>query len=375
MIVAAAMLVGLVVAILKPWDFAAAPHVVPTASLPAAAVSVAPSPTIASAAPTPELPADVGIYWAEVTPADDGDGSFAIDVLRVDRSRGVGSAGRATFVEETWTPAPEGSTVLGDGARPIVALGVRTFPWNIATDLRIWRVRAEGRLEWVDARPVDGAPAGQPLVFQLPGRAIPFPAGRYRIDALVDGAIQRLDVAISDASGQIPPLSDTPYPSVAGLVPLDASDPSDVLSGPFAVVDGHGVPLDVMPVDSFDETDAWEASLAALQVAERPMVARLYLPRATGFGVMLPSHARIQSAEIRRLAPDDVLADAVVHGGVSSNHGGSPWIGFAAPGGGAWEPGVYAMTVAWTDSLGTHSETWHVELRPGRSTPSAPAPG
>jgi hypothetical protein len=30
-----------------------------------------------------------------------------------------------------------------------------------------------------------------------------------------------------------------------------------------------------------------------------------------------------------------------------------------------WMPGVYAISVAWSDGAGTHQGTWHVELRPG----------
>ena len=158
-------------------------------------------------------------------------------------------------------------------------------------------------------------------------------------------------------------------------MPLASSDPSAVLSGPFATVDGEGLPLDVTPVDPLDETSAWAASEAPGSLVRRPTIVRVFLPRATGLGVMLTSHARIQSAGIARLAPDANLAPSTEVGGVSFNHGGTPWVGFAAPGGGAWPPGVYALTVSWSDGDGTHKDTWHVELRPGPATPSAPAPG
>ena len=32
---------------------------------------------------------------------------------------------------------------------------------------------------------------------------------------------------------------------------------------------------------------------------------------------------------------------------------------------GPWPAGVYAITVRWRDGTGTHTGTWHVELRPG----------
>ena len=45
--------------------------------------------------------------------------------------------------------------------------------------------------------------------------------------------------------------------------------------------------------------------------------------------------------------------------------GRTPFVVFAAPDGGVWPPGVYAVTVDWTDAAGSHHGTWHVELRPG----------
>ena len=255
-----------------------------------------------------------------------------------------------------------------------MGLGVATEPGSIAEDVRIWRKRANGSLEWVDANPIGETVVGGPLVLAIPGQAIVFPAGAYRVDALVEGTIRRVDVAIPGPTGRIPPLTDPPYPTVAGLVPLDESDPSAVLFGPFATVDGRGVVVRSLPFDVLDETRAWGASVDGLDGGPN-YVPRAYLPRATGLGVMLTSHAEIRSASIARLAPDDRMAAAHQSGGVSYNHGGTPWIGFAAPDGRPWAPGVYAMTVAWRDAEGDHALTWHVELRPGPSTPSAPAAG
>ena len=96
------------------------------------------------------------------------------------------------------------------------------------------------------------------------------------------------------------------------------------------------------------------------------MVAAAYVPRATGLGVMLTNHATVQLAIVRRIAPDSRFLAAPVLGGISETRGRTPWVAFAPRDGGAWPPGVYAMTVYWTDPAGSHDETWHVELRPGR---------
>jgi hypothetical protein len=94
-------------------------------------------------------------------------------------------------------------------------------------------------------------------------------------------------------------------------------------------------------------------------------VAAAYVPRATGLGVMLTNHAAIQLAIVRRIAPDARFLAAPMMGGISETRGRTPWVAFAPRDGGALPPGVYAMTVRWTDPAGFHDETWHVELPPG----------
>jgi hypothetical protein len=319
-------------------------------------------------------PDSIALGWGDVKRSAARNPTFAIDVVTVDWSVSTGSVGYPVFVEDWHLPTSDAETVLDTQGRSVVALGVATEPGSIAEDVRIWRKRANGDLEWVDANPIEDTVVGGPLVLAIPGQAIAFPAGNYRVDALVAGTIRRVDVAIPGPTGRIPPLTDAPYPTVGGLVSLDQSDPSDVLSGPFATVDGQGVALRSLPDDGLDETRAWGASVVGLG-GGLPYVARAYLPRATGLGVMLTSHAEIVSASIARLAPDDRIAVAHQAGGVSYNHGGTPWIGFAAPDGRPWAPGVYAMTVAWRDADGDHARTWHIELRPGPSTPSALAAG
>ncbi len=376
-IVGGVILLGLALAILKPWERDPdGPKAVVAASASAGTSVAATAVESASAAPSvPEATTSppLRLSWADVGRAAVANPSFAIDLVTVDRSASTGSA-HPVYSEGTRVPTPGGSTILDTHGESIAGLGVTTERGAVAEDVRIWRVRPNGVLDWVDADPIDGTVAGGPLVLAIPGRSSAFPAGTYRVDALVDGTIRRVEVAIPGPTEHTPPSNDSPYPTETGLVPLTSSDPSAVLAGPFATVDGRGVGLRALPIDGFDEARAWGASVEGL--AGGPgYVPRAYLPRATGLGVMLTSHAQILSASIDRLAPDDRLAGARQSGGVSFNHGGTPWVGFEAPDRGAWQPGVYAMTVAWNDADGRHDETWHVELRPGPSTHSAPASG
>ena len=379
-IVVIAILFGLALAVLKPWDrLPSDSEAVAVASASAVASPDVASTAGPSAAPVTSMatppPVTTALTWTNVARAHFPVRSFSVDVVSVDWSASTGSVGYPVYAEGRHAPSPEGPTVLDTGGRSIVALGVDPADGSVVRDVRIYRVRADGGLEWVDANPVGGAEAGGPLALAIPDAAIAFPAGRYRVDALVDGAIRRVDVAIPGLDGTVPAPGDPGEPDGTGLVPLSSSDPSEVLAGPFVTVDGRAVPLDVAPVDPLDETGAWIDGLTTPDSADRPTVARVYQPRATGIGVMLTSHARIERAEIVRLAPDVPLGPVTTIGGVSYNHGGTPWIGFAAPGAGAWPAGDYAMTVFWVDGTEHRTDTWHVELRPGPSTPSAPAPG
>ncbi len=244
-------------------------------------------------------PPSPGLSWAAVERSGFPNPVFAVDVVTVDWSASTGSAGYPVYFEGWHTPASDGPTVLDTRGQSIVALGVATEPGAIAEDVRIWRVRADGDLEWVDANPIDDAIVGGPLVLAIPGRAIAFPAGRYRVDALVEGTIRRVDVAIPGPTARsrhrtFPRIRTSPAScrSPRATRPQSSSDRSRRWTA-------SAVPLRAAPVDPLDETGAWAASLAGLDPAARPTVARVYLPRATGLGVMLPSHARIETSRDR----------------------------------------------------------------------------
>jgi hypothetical protein len=95
------------------------------------------------------------------------------------------------------------------------------------------------------------------------------------------------------------------------------------------------------------------------------VVARVFLPRATGLGVMLTAHASIELAVMRRLTPIPLVPTPPARGGISDSQGRTPFVVFPAPDGRALAPGVYAISASWSDGTGLHAATWHVELRPG----------
>jgi len=373
--------VALVVAVVKPWQ--AGP---PAASPGPSVAAFADTATTAPSAPPSAPPATAGpsrvdglgrgtppATWADVAPVVGLHDDWGVRAIVAERTDGDQGAAAGRRYAERWSPtaidasgAESASVARGDSW--VVALGV-TAPRDIQPDgVRIWRVHRGDRLEWVDARPIaPGTPDGATLFVRIgmPGTATPsWRAGRYRIDLLADGAIRRVAVRVPDRLGGFPG-PDEWQPTQTGLVAATASDPSGVRSGLFATVDGVGVPLAALPGRPLDEVDAWGATIRAADDGTTPDVARAYLPRATGLGVMLTEHAFVHLAVLQRLAPDPLFPTPPSRGGISSAHGRTPFVMFPSPDDEAVSPGVYAVSVSWTDPAGLHAVTWHVELRPG----------
>lgn len=369
-----AVVVALGAAVVKPWE--AGPPSRPSG--PPAAVAVS-QPTATNPPANPPAPSAAGPAirlvsarqptWSEISPIVTPHDAWGIRVLMFG---GLGVRGTPTTAgyAEAWTPAtaaPGGSeTVRADrDARPIVILGVTVPRADLAVDARIWRVHRGGRLEWVDATPILSGDINGSLLYLRPGvGGNPFgawEAGRYRIEVLVQGGIRWLDLTLPDGTGAVPPLDDLAT-SPDGLVPAAATDPSGVPAGAFATSDGVGVPLAIDECRPLSEQAAWE-DLALYGGAH---VASVALPHATGLGVALPPDAWLITASIDRLTPDATAFEPPSPIEGPQRGSGSPFVVFAAPGGGAWRPGVYAMTVSWTGGGTPVTATWHVELRPGQ---------
>jgi hypothetical protein len=373
------VIVGLALAVMKPWEgggLAGGPG--PTAaaaavSSPVAGASASPSPSSAPRTrPSVRRPAPPAPTWADIGPAVGAHDSFGALAILLGRRLTVGGAATPAYIERwsspTLDPAGTETAFVGGEDQPVVALGVTVPPGESPQDLRIWRIHRDDQLEWIDAHAVAGEPKSRTLLFVRPGGPdssyTPWLAGQYRVDLLVDGTIRQIAVQVTGRFGNVPPPDDPPIAASGLVAPLD-SDPSRVPFGPFLTVDGTGVPLAVTPRANLAEATAWLEGMGHDVGATRPTVARIYAPRATGIGAMLTSHATVRSATVRRLSPDARLEVHPMLGGISNIHGWTPWVALAAPGDGAWPPGVYALTVAWTDAVGPHENTWHVELLPG----------
>lgn len=374
-VVAVALVILLGVAVIKPWDGGGPPDS-PAPSVAAVGPSVAPSsasePGGNPPAPAPTDPpaahAPTRADLASIlTPHD----VWGVQTILLASRFAVKSTVPLRYGAD-WSPAatdPGGfdtAAVGGDG-RSIVILGVTAPRAEQPEDARIWRVHEDDQLEWVDATLSDSGDANGSFLFMRPGvNGVPFEAwdpGQYRIEVLVKGGIHRIDVGVLDETGTIPP-PDEWVASQPDTVPASASDPSNVRVGLFATVDGVGVPVAAPASRSLDEDSAW----VDLARTGGDIVKTAYLPRATGLGVMLTSHAFVETATINRLAPDGRFQAPPSQGGISLIEGRTPYVLFAAPGGGVWRPGIYAISVTWRDPAGTHRATWHVELRPGLDT-------
>jgi hypothetical protein len=310
--------------------------------------------------------------WDEVSPVIEAHDAWGVRAILVARRPNVGTPASPRFVERWARTTPNSSTVeiarVERNDQAIVALGI-TFPSDIEPlDMRIWRLHANDETEWIDARPLDLGERDGSFTFvrsDPAGGSPSWVAGHYRVDLLAADQLYSIAVQIPGRFGSVPAPDDAPPTDEANLVGPDVSDPSGVRAGPFATVDGVGVPLVAQPNALMSDEEAWRTVIAGAGGLGRTAVATTYLPRATGLGVMLTNHAGVRLAIVRRLAPDARFLVAPMLGGISEVQGRTPWIAFAPRRGGAWPPGVYAITVRWTDPAGLHDETWHVELRPG----------
>ena len=312
--------------------------------------------------------------WTEIAPVVGGHDEWGTLALVGRASRFTASGAAPIDYASRWEAGPPGAgrgsvALLKPDDLTVVALGL-TFPFGQAPDdVRIWQRRAHDELEWVDA-PVSGGPSlGGPQLYLRPGPSEssvePWQPGRYRIDVLRRGQVDRLEVAITDTFGDVPDPVDRPV-TESRLVPPAASDPSTVRFGLFATVDGLGVSLHVADSRPLDEADAWVATLGPRAGSAARTVTSVFLPRATGLGVMLttarvgPARASFAGSRQARSCPS--RPPSVVSRVPRARR---PTSCSPLPTARRSPPGAYAISVGWYEGGSEHAGTWHVELRPG----------
>ena len=362
------VVVALGVAVVKPWETGPDHRTaVAVPSVPAASPTSPASPT-ASRLPAFELAAIHLPIWADLAPIVVPHDAWGVRTI-VDGARGQAAPPRNATYDETWTPATawgvgSAMAVVQRDERPIVVLGVTAPLAAGGVDARIWRVHTGGLLEWLNTIPILSGDINGSFLYTRPGSdGAPFTAwdaGTYRIDVLAGDDIERIQVQIPDLTGAVPPLDDPP-PSPAVTVRAADSFISGVGPGPFVTADGMGLALHALPYRPLAEAEAWQ-DLALFDGAH---VASVVLPRASGLGVMLQPGALMDSARIARLSPGAASFDAPAPTQDATEHPPrSRYAVFAPSDGGVWPPGVYAISIGWTDETGSHEGTWHIELRP-----------
>ncbi len=360
------VVVALAAAVVKPWEVG----LVHRAAVTASSAPNAPAASIPTEShlPAAELAAIHMPTWADLAPIVAPHDGWGIRTI-VEGARGQAAPPLDASYAETWSPATGGSdavptAVVQRDERPIVVLGVTAPIAAGGVDARIWRVHTGGQLEWLDAIPIGSGERDGSFLYTRPGSdGAPFSAwdpGEYRIDVLAGDDIERLDAWIPDPSGALPPPDDLPS---GPTVTVRAADSfiSGVGPGPFATADGMAVHLDALPYRPLTEAEAWQ-DLALFDGAH---VASAVVPRASGLGVMLQPSALLDAASITRLSPsEDAFAAPDPTEDATEHPPRSRYAVFSPADGGVWPPGVYAISVAWTDGSGSHKGTWHIELRP-----------
>ena len=371
------VVLALVLAVVKPWDGAGpglAPSSAPDALIPA--VSPSPSPS------APTRGALVPPTWSDVVSVISRQSGWGIRTIVLGAPSAPDpdpiaspppSPPASGRYAERWFPTDadggeDATAIVDEPDGQIIALGVTFPPTETPLDVRIWLDHADGELEWMDVRPVNDVPARGAYLYLrrgVAGAAVrAWAPGRYRMDVLVAGAIHRIDVLIRDRTGRLPE-PDPWLETETDPAPLYIRTVGSFPAGPFVESGGEVTPLRAGSGPPLDEVAAWlDVDPAPGSTGQGTFVARTYVPDVTQMGVVLPPYSRVDSASIRRLAPFDDARGLTRKLGIGSLAPVS-FVAFGPTRSVTWRPGVYAISVAWQDDVGSHEGTWHIELRPG----------
>ena len=281
-------------------------------------------------------------------------------------------------VTEYWAPFRHGEParrgadgahrlVIAAGGRALSALGV-TAPAGTSLDIRVWRERGGEVPERVPIVGVSGIlPSLEPLyrpVVAAPSRSAPWRPGRYRIDVLSGGRIERLSLLITGDSRTFRADRPVSPPSREHL----AEAARTLGLGPF-VVDGGGrvSHVDVRATVPMDEVESWQND--RVDFLSRPgVVGHASVDRVQALGFVFARGEFAPSVRLTRIAPDGATFDdaeiVTVDGGTGHGSllgGDVSYALFRPEHGTAWPAGVYRMEATWTGRDGRKA-SWHIDV-------------
>jgi hypothetical protein len=370
------VVIGVVAAVLKPWnqgDEAGAsrsPAAFAASTSSASEQSPAAPSSTAAALPRVTLTTAASASWADVRGAVRPHDAWGIRAILAQPSASLAGVMHQQFAEH-WDALPVDSKVIPSidiepNDRTVVAVGI-TFPaMHTPLDTRIWLIHPD-RLEWVDTEAMDPSPSGGSFLYRsigTDGSPQNWAAGRYRVDVLVDGGIRRFGFTLPNRFEIVPDRAEPPPVQVDLIDPAGGALP-DLPVGLFVTASGVSIPLPGAVGPPLDEVEAWLNVDPGTGRTPRSFVSAVLLPGTTGIGVKLPPGSVVQDAQVRRLAPEPLATDPELVEEDTSPGAPNPHVLYRAPGGGAWSPGVYQVSVTWADETGMHDGSWHVELRPG----------
>jgi hypothetical protein len=381
------VVLGLAAAVIKPWNAEADPA---TSEQGQAFVDASPSPrppdslsgprsTAVPAPRQPGLPSSTASLasWDRVRGVLRVHDGWGIRAIVAAPSGLLAPASDQQFAEH-WDALPDDplgfpTVDIEPNDRTVVAIGI-TFPAaHTPLDVRIWLVHPD-RLEWIDTLAVDPSPSGGAFLYRVAngdGSVRNWAAGRYRVDVLVDGAVRRFGFTLPNRFEIVPDGSEPPLARDDLIDPAGGALP-DLPIGLFLTASGVSIPLPGEEGPALTEAGAWLNVDPGTGRAPRSHVAAVLAPAATGIGIMLPPGSIVQRSVLRRLAPEPLLGDPELVRDDAAPGNPTAHVLYRPPGGGAWLPGVYRISVVWADSAGLHDRSWHLELRPGpvREQPS-----
>ena len=256
------VVIGLVAAIVKPWQGGPAARVSPVAIASSAGSLVVPSPSGTPRSPCPTRAAarcspPAGPMSRRRAGIHD---EWGIRVITAAYSPGT-VGGQGMFAGQWYRHARDGGppTRIDPINDARLALGI-TFPRDsVPLDVRFWRLHDDGGLEWLPTYPMNDVP-GQGAYTYLQrtadGTVVPWGAGRYLVEILAGGAIHSWRLDIPDRRGTLPDPDPWPEPANVSATPPLETIPTD-LEGVFALADGATFSLAGESGPALDAAGAW----------------------------------------------------------------------------------------------------------------------